>query len=392
MPLDLGKFIGQWPTVPVNDENAHRVTMTIGSETIDGWTDYEILSSMIEPADGFSLSRPFDRDAWKLCVVDQRVKVAIDGTVIVDGYIDDRQTSAKNGDLQIAGRDKSARLVQESVPNINGWDGLRLDEAVRQLAAPWFTKVTLSDARNRFVRRGKGHRASANDDDAVFRVKGKLDEEHAGRLDPGETRWAVIEQLCSSVGILAWSSGDGVELVIGEPNYSQAIQYLLKHAADGSTVKDMVYKESVADRFAMIEVQGTGGSVADDDQFSYIGRALDGPNKDGTGRDFLFPKRLVQRQQSLDDNAEAQRAADRDMRRRNFQRRTLIAQCSHHGQLVAGTIRTLFAPNTLARVQWDDLDMDETWLPHTCRYRGARGAGETTELQLVPRGTEFVAA
>lgn len=382
--------------LPQDGTRAHRVTVTIGGKQIDNWLDYEVISSMVEPADGFRLTRPFDLDAWKLCRTDEEVKVAIDGTVILHGYIDDRSRRAAAGTMQISGRDKSGRLVQESIPTTGGWDGLKLDEAVRRLAAPWYTSITDSDARNRLVRRGKGHRASAASEPAVFEVKGKLDEEHAGRVDPGETRWNVIEQLVSSVGLLVWSSADGRELIIGKPNYKQDVQYLLRHSRElGSTVLDLAYDESVRDSYALIEVHGSG--KGDDDDFgdnvsSYFGVSRQGPNADGTGDAFLRPKRLVLSHSALADNAEAARVALRERRRRDFRRRHVTADVPLHGQIVAGTIPTLFAPNTLARVIDDELEMDETWLIYACRYRCAgRKAGETTELMLVPRGTEFVA-
>ena len=388
--------LGSRKALPQDGTRAHRVAVTVGSEQIDGWLDYDILNSMVEPADGFRMSMPYSKDAWKLCRLDEEIQVSVDGTTVLDGYIDDRTRSAKDGTLEIAGRDKAGRLIQESIPNTTGWDGLQLTEAIKQLASPWFTSVSLSDARNRSVRRGKGHRASAGGEPAFFKVKGKLDEEHAGRLDPGEMRWNVIQQLTSSVGLGVWSSADGREIVIGEPNYEQAVQYLLRHSVTrGSTVKDLKLKESVADGYALIEVHGMGHG--DDADFganvtAYLGIAKDGPNADGTGGDFLRPKRLAMAQRSFESNAEAKRAAEREMKRRRFNRRQLTATCPLHGQLVAGTIMTLFAPNTLARVIDDEADMDETWLIYACRLRASRGEGEVTELMLVPRGTEFVSA
>ena len=139
------------PPAPIDGTRVHRVSVTIGGLQIGGWIDYEVLSTMIEPADGFTLTRPFSLDAWNLCRPDEAVKVAIDGTVILDGFIDDRARDAREGTMEIAGRDKSGRLVQESIPNVGGWNGLLLDEAVRRLSAPWYTAITFNNARNRSV-------------------------------------------------------------------------------------------------------------------------------------------------------------------------------------------------------------------------------------------------
>lgn len=400
MPIDLAtakqRFV-ELPRPPRDGTNAHKVTVSIGGKQISGWTEYEIISSMVEPADGFSLSRAIDREVWKLCELDADVKIAIDGTVVLDGFIDDRSATAAGGVLSISGRDKSGRLVQESIPAtaIGGFDGLQLTEALKRLASPWFTSITLSDARNRAVRRGKGHRAVAGEEPAVFNVKGKLDEEHGGRVNPGETRWNMIEQLVSSVGLLCWSSADGRELVIGKPNYTQAIQYIFRHSkADGSTVKDLKYDESVQEGFALLEVRGSGaGGDGDfgDSVASYLGIAKDGPNADGTGGDFLHPKRLVIAQTANLSNAEAQASAERELKRRKFKRRHATIDAPLHGQLISGTVMTLFAPNTLARVVNDDIGLDEIFLPYACRYTGSAVGGAATQLMCVPRGTEFVA-
>jgi prophage tail gpP-like protein len=378
---------------PPDGTGAHLVTVEIEGQTIGPWTEYEILNSMVEPADGFSMSMPFNRQAWKSCELDARVRVLIDGVVKLDGFIDDRTRSAKAGTIAIAGRDRSGRLVQESIPTTAGFDGLNLDAAVLALAKPWYTAVTFSDTRNRSVARGKGHRASAGNEPAFFKVKGKLDQNHAGKVDPGETRWNVIEQLCSSIGVLCWSSADGQELVLGVPNYSQGLQWLFRHSvARGSTVRDLVLKESVADGFALIEANCAGQGGADDygdGISSFAGKATDGPNPDGTGADFKYPKRLVVTERGATSNAEAQKTAERHMKRSGFNRRQLTIDAPLHGQVLAGTQRTLFTPNTMARVIDDELPMDEAWLVYACRFRGGRG-GETTDLMLVPRGTDFV--
>ena len=97
---DLARlFTGAKPPVPADGTRAHRVTITIGSDTVDGWIDYDIIASMVTPADGFRLTRPFDLEVWKACKLDQSVKVAIDGVVIVDGFIDDRGRRAMAGTM-----------------------------------------------------------------------------------------------------------------------------------------------------------------------------------------------------------------------------------------------------------------------------------------------------
>lgn len=379
-----------------DESNAHRISISVGGRTVDAWTEYEFSVSLVEPADTFMLTRAYSLEVAMLCRLDADITIAIDGVPQVTGFIDERERDAAEGTLKITGRCKGGRLVQESIPTVSGYDGLQLTDAVAKLAAPWFTKVVLSDARNRAVRRGKGGRAPAAGEPAIFNVKGKMgkmDEDHAGRVEPGEMRWSMIEQLCTSVQLLCWSSADGRELIIGKPNYKQDVQYILKVSNSGSTVKNLITTESVRDRYAMIEAHGAGGGDEEDygsATVSRLGTAFDGPNPDGTGRDFLHPKRLVLAQKALASNQEGARAAERDMKRRDFQRKIITASVALHGQRYRSDIITLFAPNTLARVIDEDAQIDITCLIYECKFRGSRRGGETTDIKLVPRGTEFI--
>lgn len=381
----------------------HRVSIVVDDRQIDGWLNYDIESSMIEPADSFTLRRPFDRDAWKLCPRGGKVKVLIDGVVIVDGFIDKRSRSAMAGTLEISGRDKGGRLVGESIPRVV-YAGLKMTQVLAKLVDPWFETVTLSDARNRIIRRGKGHRSPAATEPLVIdsRIAG-------GRFDPGQLRWAVIEEIVSQAGLLAWSSADGRELIVGKPNYDQAPQYLIRVAASGSpnesTCLDLVYDEDDTNRYSLITVVGSGGGTITDYGVNVTGRTgtvVDGPGPRGTGRDFARQKILVMAETALRDNAEAKRIARREQIRRDFERTKATATMAYHGQIVAGTTRTLFAPNTIARVIDEDLPigdgsaasratghLDYPFLVYACKYSGSRDGGETTTLDMVPKGTEI---
>ena len=373
----------------------HTVLVTADDVQIEQWVEYEFSISMVEPADTFTMSRPLTDRAWRTLRPDTEIKIFIDGACQLNGYIDDAERGSKDLVMRIEGRDKGGRLVQESIPTTSGFDGLTLVDAVTKLVKPWFPKVVTTDARNRTVRRGKGGKAPANGEPAIFNVKGKLDEDHSGRVEPGEMRWNMIEQLCSSVSLLGWSSGDGREFIIGAPNYKQEVQYLFQRSKTrGSNVEDIRERFSVRDRYAKIEAHGSGaGDDVDfgDATISKLGEAFDGPNADGTGRDFKHPKRLALTHRALADNAEGARAAQREMNRRNFSRRQLTIDAPLHGQLYRSSVLTLFAPNTLARVIDDEKEIDDVFLIYALTFRGSRQNGETTQIKLVPRGTVFIA-
>jgi prophage tail gpP-like protein len=378
-------------------ERKHRISIVVENREIDRWISYQIESSMITPADAFTMTRPFDAGAWNLLRKDSGVRVQIDGVTIIDGFIDRRRKATKAGEMEISGRDRCGRLTQESAASIN-YQGLLLTEAIQKLVDPWFTKVTLSDARNRTLRRGKGKRVAAGNEPVVINIR----VPRSGKVHPGMTRWAVIEEICSAAGYIAWSSADGKEIFVGKPNTVQSPQYLIAHGRAGSTTKttcsDLIWEEDNGDRYSMITVAGAGGSDEDDVNFgsnvtSRKGRWKDNPTGiDGVGRDFIYPKRLFMPERDFDSNGDAQRVADREAARRNFRARMCSAVMPQHGQFISAAAPTIFAPNTVARVIDEDFDpiVDMNMTVTACSYSGDRDGGETTTLEMVPTDTEIV--
>lgn len=369
----------------------HRITVACEGKEIDGWIEYEIASSMIEPADGFTMRRPFNPKAWDLLERDARVRVEVDGAPILDGFIDRRTKRTKEGTIEIGGRDRSGRLVQESAPRIS-YEGLELTEAIRRLADPWFTKVTLSDARNRSLRLGKKRsRIPAGTEPIIV----KKTSGGNGRVQPGTMRWAIIEELASQAGYIVWSSADGRELFVGRPNVRQEASY----AFHKGNVRDLIWDEDNGDRYSMIAVVGTGGGTERDhglEVSSRRGVVFDtgedgGPNGDGTGRDFKYAKRLLLPESHYTTELDASRGAAREQARRDFKRTTISIDVHYHGQETR-TGMTLFATNTVASVFDTDFVPLRAQLAmiYACSYRRSRKDGETTLLELVPNDTEII--
>lgn len=388
-------------------DRKHKITIVVEGQEIEGWIDYEITSSMIEPADSFRMTRPYSDRAWYTLRRDARIRVLIDGISILDGFIDSRKKRSKDNTMEIAGRDRCGRLVQESAPAIN-YEGLEMSEAIRRLAVPWFSVVTLSDARNRRLRLGKGRKVPTGSEPIVIRRTSS-----GGRVHPGQSRWQVIESIVSQAGLLCWASADGRELVVGRPNYTQAPQFLILLASPTgggppSTCKELDYEEDNGDRFSVIAVVGTGGGTVSDYGINVSSRramvfdneppgsASSGDkgwsNIDGTGRDFLYPKRLLMPERDFDSNQDAQEIAEREQARRDFRRALATAVMPGHGQFITPGAPTIFAPNTIASVLDKQMDpaLDDDFLIYACTYRGDRDGAEETTLELVPRGTEIV--
>jgi prophage tail gpP-like protein len=370
----------------------HDVSIIVNGRQVDGWLEYQIDDSLVEPASSFTLRRPFDRDAWFLCRRDARVYVLLDGIKIISGFIDTRIRRAADGTLEIAGRCQVGRLLQDAAPRTQ-YGGLDMKQLIEKLASPWFRTVTFSNARNRRVRRGKGKQVAAYNEAIQIPARPKNQ-----RIDPGKFRWDIISEVVSAAGCICWSSSDGTELFVGRPNHNQPPQYLCRASgplsSERSTVIDIEYAENNADRFAKVVSLGAG-ATSDADFGEAVatrkGVVLDGDNADGTGRDFLYPKTLYMVERSMRDNAEAGRFAARERARRDFLRTSVTVEMPYHGQVIGGTQRTLFAPDTIARVIDDEIDLDDDFLVYSCSYKSSRQNGETTTLMMVPRGTEIVA-
>lgn len=373
----------------------HVVTVICDQQQIGDWTSYEIESSMIEPADAFSMRRPFSPEAWRILRRDARIRVLIDDAPILDGFIDTRTKRAKDGTLEIGGRDRSGRLVQESAPRIN-YEGLELTDAIRRLAEPWFSKVTISDARNRKLRMGKARGRVPADNEPITV---KRTTKGNGRVQPGTMRWSIIEELCSQAGYICWSSTDGTELFVGQPNNGQRPTFLVKKskgAGAPSDCLDLIQVEDNGDRYSLIAVVGTGGAteidfgVAVSSRRAYVTDNEDNVT-DGTGRDFQYPKRLMMPEKHFDSLEEASRAAEREQWRRDFKRITYSATMPFHGQWIGSSRATLFAPNTVAAVVDEDHSpvLEDEAMIYACTYSRS-SAGETTIVEMVPTGTAIV--
>ncbi len=369
----------------------HVVSIIVNGQQIVGWSDYSISSSMVTPADGFTMSRPFDRDAWAACAPDSRIKVLVDGAPIVTGIIDGRSKSGADGTMQIKGRDHIGRLLDESTPREN-FSGLTMHKLIESIARPWFTSVVLTGARDRDIRRGKGRHHAASGSEPVIL---KSLQSKYGKVEPGMLKWQLIQQICSQVGVLAWSSGDGAELVLAKPNYSQGIQCVIRHTAPGSSFDsnciELRFAQDLSDCYAHILCVGSGGTTDHDYGRAYrSGWNHDGPEHDGTGNRFRLPKSLIMTEQAIRSNREATDLAAREHARRLFRSETVTASMPYHGQVSAGSRKTLFAINTIARVIDEEIDYDENMIIHGVTFEASRNGGETTSLELVPVGTEIV--
>lgn len=376
----------------------HEISIVVDGVQVKGWETYEITTSMLEPANHFSLRMPFGpdgRDVWDLCKTDRKIKILIDNVVVMKGFIDERSVPEDDESVDLVGRSMVGRMVQESAPGID-FAGSNIFELVKKVAKPWFgDRVQFSNAVNRTVTRGKGKKAKAYDRAATLTAKKNV----GTHIQPGMTEWQVVDTLLAQAGYLAWETSDGETLIVGEPNYEQENQFRFFMPASGSrrssesTVQGMGVHESVADRYARIIVVGAGQGTTDNYGAAVSSRYAEAKNNpadpEGVGIDFTAPKRLVM-QRAVNSMEEAQELADREKARRDMSRQTITVRAPGHGQVIAGTRVTLFTYDLMTAVEDERTGTKGSFYITGCTYRSHRKDGEETLMHIIPKGTRLV--
>lgn len=367
------------------------VVISIAGHEIRGWSSYSITpSGPLEPAGAAELSIAWDRAVWDLVQREARFQVVLGGVVVLTGFLEEAEV-ADSDEITIRGRSLIGRLVQESAPSFR-FEGQTLEQLMGRLAAPWFGSVTLSNERNRRVVRGKGRKAAA----AAEPVR--VSPRPGGALaEPGQTRFAVMEELARQARCLFWSSGDGRELIVSRPHYDQAPQWRLFRPRAGSdrgsesTVLAMAVRRSTADRYSRVIVTGSGRGTSSTYGAAVArryGQALDAASAEGTGGDFSEPKRLVIHE-PVHSQQEAADIAAYELARRAARGTVVTCTAPGHGQVVLpGLPPTIYAADTLAHLEDERTGTAGAFWVANAAFRSSRQAGETTELELLRRGAE----
>ena len=239
---------------------SHNIAIRVGDKLVEHWQSYSITSDMLNPADGFSMAlAPATAELRELVAPNARIAVLIDDVQILDGFIDERTISGDKGAgtvVEIAGRDKAGRLVDESM-DPSSFRRKSLVDIVDTAAGRWFNFVLLTNEENRVWLRGGRRKGLARSSARARGVNTKLEKLE---VEPGESRWDAISRFVREAGLLAWSSADGEALIVSQPDYTQDPQYAFI-AASGEVRGNIVswsLTEDLSGQYSEITVLAAG--------------------------------------------------------------------------------------------------------------------------------------
>jgi prophage tail gpP-like protein len=375
---------------------AHSVSVQVNGYTIERWLRYVIRTDMLAPADDFDLEiGPVTQELYELVPPDSAIEVFIDGTKILTGFIDERRRvgGRQGSTLQITGRDRGGRLVDESMP-LTSFSGMDLESLANVAIGLWFPEVTFSNAANRDLVRGRrGRKASPNSEPAIVFDRSKAPK----KVEPGETRWQTLLNWLEPAKLLGWSTAAGDAFVIGLPNYDQEPQFAFfcpkkssKRASLGN-VLDWEIVESVADRYSEITVTGTCRGDATNYSRNLLkntGVAQNGTGLHGTGADFEHSKQLILADDAVKSVSDADDRAEREMAVRDASAEVISVTLPGHGQRHKRTSEpTLYAFDTVCTFEDEEISLEGRYLIAAVEFRCGRDEAEVSTLTLVPEGT-----
>ena len=351
----------------------HTATLEVQGVEIRMASSYSVDIDLLQPADGFQLTVPLDARTVSLIPLDAEFDFRIDGQPIVTGFVDRLDETADN-QLQVAGRCRTGRLVDESVDGA-GFSiarGTRLADAVKRVVGQWYGRIEFRGALQGWD-------------------PGSQSLPHRVKCAAGMVRMEALDRILEPLRLIAWPEGDSVggtsTLVIGQPDYRQAPAFNFVYGGHISNVVTMRRTRSTESRYATYEVGGTSGT----------GNRL-GVARDESG-DFLRAKRLyIPREPDSDMTADER--ARRIMAQANASGYELHVTAAGHGQYRPGaSTATIFQPDAIARcvrqVRASAIDDTLVTLYDHPAYitrvtYSADESGARTSLSLVPLHTELV--
>lgn len=206
------------------------IALRVGGRELRNWTQWDVESDLLTPADAFSLSvGTAEGGELQWIAPGQLVTLALEGDPVLVGLIDEVTLNYDSGDrsLTVTGRDLAATLVDCNLPAWNLYD-TTLKEAAEKVLS--YLKVSAS-----VIAEGGAL------------IKGTL------RVEPEETAWQFLERYAKKRECLLWFAPDGLH--IAPPDYNQDEGWTLVQG-QGGNIKGGQITWGIAERFSEVTVRG----------------------------------------------------------------------------------------------------------------------------------------
>lgn len=324
------------------------VTLMINGKTHGQWTNYDIVSDLLTPADDFSvtLGRPVDAKPDAVRAGD-KVEVRVGGDTVLSGRIDRVQTVTEKGGktLTIQGRDDAGVLLDCSAPLFNAQD-MDLNQIIEKIVKPLgLAKIRIDAA--------------------------KTDKTHKVQIEPGSRAWDALLEYAEANGLWPWLEPDGT-LVIGGPDYTAApvAELVLRTNGQNNNIKRLEVNRDMAARYSEVTVLAQ----------SHSGKN----NIKATAKDesVKLHRPLIVTEPDIDSQAQAQRKAKKRLADSRLEGLTITATVQGHRT----DDGTLWQPGQRINVLSEPDGIDAVYFLMARTFTGGRGQPTETVLTLKEDG------
>lgn len=328
-------------------------SLTLDGTSYGGWKSVTVRRSIETVAGTFSLGlseRWPGQQARRGILPGQACTVAMDGEVVITGFVDDVMPSytSTSHDLAVTGRDATCDLVDCSAIHKPGeWTDQKLEAIAAALTKPFGIRVT-----------------AETDTGAPFRKF---------RIEEGETVFEAIERACRMRAVLPASDGKGGLRLIRAGGGRAAVSL-----RRGENILEANGRLSHRDRFSQYIVKGQQPSYADQIPPEQLAQVRGEASDPGARRHRPL---MIIAEQSVDN------AVARD--RAKWEANVRAARARRIGVTVQGWRErpggALWEPNRLVRLTDDWMDVDQDML--IVDVTGTKDdQGERSVLGLMPPG------
>lgn len=333
---------------------ADTVQISIGGMVHADWSDYDIESDLLIPADAWRVSLSTRSGELPASVIEGAlVEVRIGGDLVMTGRIDDIGEDASKAGLRfdLSGRDGAAILVDCSSPIFTA-QMVSLADVVAKVVRPLGVTV---------------HRISG-----ASRLREKI------TVEPGDTAWETLSNVAEANGLWPWFEPDGT-LVVGGPDYDQApvATLVMRTSGQGNNVLRLQRRRSIQGRYSHVTVLGQKRGT----DLEHGKHALKATEKD-EGVTWYRPR--VTFDYEADSEAVCRSRARKLLADGRLKGMTLVAELKSHRIVAPGqpTNGLLWKPGQRVRVVSEPHKIDAVYFLMARRFTGGRDQAARTLLVM----------